>query len=378
MRPRSDLTLPVGGAGFATLTSGIAIIGTTPGTGQILVGLGALVLAGSGVVEWFAVRNARRAAERAVPPPRTGPMLVHYRRDDGDYTDWLLYAWHDSSGSYHDWPDGCPFAGRDGYGAFAWVLRRGVSEPLGFLAVRRGLKDDVVHDRYADAGADEIWLRAGDPRVYDSPAAVLGSAIVHYRRSDGEYDGWGLHLWGEAITRDTGTAWEDPRPPDGFDDFGPYWRLPLADPMLPVWFIVHRGHTKDVSRDRSFDPLWTPEVWLNSGEATVHTSRAGAERTAVVHYRRPYGDYDGWGLHVWDGAVEGTVWHKPLEPVETDDFGVVFRVPLLNDATGLSYVLHRGAERDQPQDQRLDLERSGHEVWLLAGTPGHLAPRDRE
>ena len=37
-------------------------------------------------------------------------------------------------------------------------------------------------------------------------------------------------------------------------------------------------------------------------------------RIAVIHYFRPAGDYDGWGLHLWGDAIdpsEGTSWDKP-------------------------------------------------------------------
>ena len=33
-----------------------------------------------------------------------------------------------------------------------------------------------------------------------------------------------------------------------------------------------------------------------------------ANDTARIHYHRPRGDYDGWGLHAWDGAVKETAW----------------------------------------------------------------------
>ena len=37
---------------------------------------------------------------------------------------------------------------------------------------------------------------------------------------------------------------------------------------------------------------------------------AGARRRgyAVVHYQRPAGDYDGWGLHVWGDVDRPTEW----------------------------------------------------------------------
>ncbi|GAA3511624.1 hypothetical protein GCM10023075_73750 [Streptosporangium album] len=31
----------------------------------------------------------------------------------------------------------------------------------------------------------------------------------------------------------------------------------------------------------------------------VHPTRAAAENIAIMHYHRPDGNYEGWGLHLW-------------------------------------------------------------------------------
>ncbi|NEE30342.1 DUF3372 domain-containing protein, partial [Streptomyces sp. SID7982] len=83
----------------------------------------------------------------------------------------------------------------------------------------------------------------------------------------------------------------------------------------------------------------------------------------------------GWGLHTWTGAKEPTDWAKPLMPVRKDAYGVTFEVPLIDGATSLSYILHKGDEKDLPSDQSLDLATYGHEVWMLGGKPGYLLPQ---
>lgn len=97
---------------------------------------------------------------------------------------------------------------------------------------------------------------------------------------------------------------------------------------------------------------------------------------AVLHYHRADGDYDGWGLHVWTGAAHPTDWADPLKPVKTDAYGVVFEVPLTDGATSLSYIIHKGDEKDLPTDQSLDLTAAnGHEVWLVSGQDEPLLPQ---
>lgn len=61
--------------------------------------------------------------------------------------------------------------------------------------------------------------------------------------------------------------------------------------------------------------------------------------------------------------------------MRTDAYGVTFEVPLTDGATSLSYILHKGDEKDLPSDQSLDLASYGHEVWMLGGKPGYLLPQ---
>ncbi|NBD37036.1 MAG: hypothetical protein GVY10_00510 [Verrucomicrobia bacterium] len=116
--------------------------------------------------------------------------------------------------------------------------------------------------------------------------------------------------------------------------------------------------------------------WLKEGTGTAFRGEAAMNNVAVIHYRRPAGDYgdpessdyrDYWGLHVWSGAANPTEWNAPLAPVRKDAFGVVFEVPLQAGAASLSYLLHRGDAKDPGPDQSLSPEAAGYEVWQLQG-----------
>ena len=93
-------------------------------------------------------------------------------------------------------------------------------------------------------------------------------AKIHYHRPDGNYTGWGLHLWGDAIAEGVATDWTSPRPPTGQDAFGVFFEIPLADPTASLNFIIHKGDEKDTPADRSFIPALTPEIWVESGDPT--------------------------------------------------------------------------------------------------------------
>ena len=112
-----------------------------------------------------------------------------------------------------------------------------------------------------------------------APTGGGGLATLHYHRDDGNYAGWGLHLWGDSIAEGVGTTWDSPRPPTRFDDFGAVFEIPLADPAASLNYIIHQPSgdsvptTREPGGDRSFVPAVNPEVWVVSGDPTIHTSR---------------------------------------------------------------------------------------------------------
>ena len=108
------------------------------------------------------------------------------------------------------------------------------------------------------------------------PGGGAGVATVHYRRADGNYADWGLHLWGDAIADGVGTTWDKPRAPTRTDDFGLVFEIPLADAAASVNYIIHKpsGDSVPDSRepggDRSFVPAVNREVWVVAGDPTIH------------------------------------------------------------------------------------------------------------
>ncbi|MEU6889130.1 pullulanase-type alpha-1,6-glucosidase [Streptomyces viridosporus] len=220
----------------------------------------------------------------------------------------------------------------------------------------------------------------GTPPVAEPPtAASRDYAIVHYRRADGDYDDWGLYAWGD-LAEGEATEWPESHPFTGRDAYGAFAYVKLRPGASDLGFLViDKDGTKDVPTDRTIDLTRTGEIWIEQGEETVTTERpeypAQDKSKAVLHYHRADGDYDGWGLHVWTGAAHPTDWSNPLKPVKTDPYGAVFEVPLTEGATSLSYIVHKGDEKDLPSDQSLDLRANGHEVWLVSGQEKYLLPQ---
>ncbi|GAA3589916.1 hypothetical protein GCM10022419_085560 [Nonomuraea rosea] len=318
--------------------------------------------------------EVENSAGHEAPEPaaiRRDWLVVHDRR--ADPRGWGLHVWGDVE-SPTEWSAPLEPQGRDAYGGFAWIRLKPGAVVAGVLAHKGNEKDGGDH-LVDPARNGEIWLAGGKTDTFTSRAAAEGTATVHYHRPDGAYDGWGLHVWGGALAGGAATGWTSPRPPDGADGFGAYWNVPLRNAADSLSFVIHRGDEKDPGRDQRFTPAVQPEAYVSSGFAAVHATRAAAENAVVLHYRRPDGNHDRWGLHVWGGAAEPTDWASPLRPVGTDGFGAVFRVPLAEGAKSLRYVIHDGDDKDLPEDQTLDVARAGHEIWRLGATQALLLPQ---
>ncbi len=191
---------------------------------------------------------------------------------------------------------------------------------------------------------------------------------VHYRRPDGNYDGWGVYVFGGVDDSEL-TTWPATRPFTGTDSFGAFARVKIKPGGGKVGVIVQKNGEKDVAPDRFVDPLAEPDVWYVSGDETSYFSQGDAQDYAVIHYNRPDGDYDGWTIYHWTGSATPTPsWEQSPGPDGTDAFGAFWKIPLVDGAPALNYIIHKGDTKDPGGDQTLDLDGIGHEVWFLAGS----------
>ncbi|MEV0012434.1 pullulanase-type alpha-1,6-glucosidase [Streptomyces sp. NPDC047973] len=222
----------------------------------------------------------------------------------------------------------------------------------------------VVVDRAGRTASALASTTAGQAPPAQKPVAVdRDQAVVHYKRADGDYEGWQLKSGGKSADF------------IGRDAYGAFAWIDLDEGASSVPYTVEKDGTAD-GPERTVDLARTGQVWVEQGKDGQSTEAPATEpqdtTKAVLHYHRADGDYTGWGLHTWTGAAAPTDWAKPLQPVRTDAYGATFEVPLTDGATSLSYILHKGDEKDLPSDQSLDLATYGHEVWMLGGKPGYL------
>ncbi|KQX53243.1 MULTISPECIES: pullulanase-type alpha-1,6-glucosidase [unclassified Streptomyces] len=224
----------------------------------------------------------------------------------------------------------------------------------------------VVVDSAGRTASTAAATTAGQAPAPEKPVAVERTyAVVHYRREDGNYEGWKLKAAGQdaAFT--------------GRDAHGAFAWVKVPEGASSVAYTLEKDGAAE-GPQRTIELGRTGEVWITQGADGQSDSdpapTAPDPSKAVIHYQRPDGNYDGWGLHTWTGAAQPTDWSRPLLPVRFDAYGAVYEVPLTDGATTLSYILHKGDEKDLPTDQSLDLASLGHEVWALSGQQKYLLP----
>ena len=109
--------------------------------------------------------------------------------------------------------------------------------------------------------------------------------------------------------------------------------------------------------------------------------------SVAIHYHRPGGDYDNWGVHLWetfdkvkDGKIvgpkdksdmplSGISWTSPMMPTGKDGFGVYWFVKANDFRNGkVNYILHKLDTKDQcGKDMFWFIETQGREAFINAG-----------
>jgi maltose alpha-D-glucosyltransferase/alpha-amylase len=114
-----------------------------------------------------------------------------------------------------------------------------------------------------------------------SPAAL--TLTIHYKRSNGDYAGWGVHLWNDtsgtaAISAATATTWATPLPFSGTSGGWATVSVPLVAANANLNFLIHNGDAKSPMRDlhvnRSVDG---GDIWVVQDTLAAFTSQSDAD-----------------------------------------------------------------------------------------------------
>ncbi|BCJ39804.1 hypothetical protein GCM10010168_26640 [Actinoplanes ianthinogenes] len=189
---------------------------------------------------------------RAVTDPERAGQAVRFERSVGDGA-WTGIGRDTSSPAYTVRDDLAP-------------LNLAAGTPIHYRAI------------LTEPGGTRVTSAVRTVRYAGPPVTV---ATLRYLRPAGDYTGWGLHLWGDAVDPATlaTVTWDRPLPPARIVDGWAEFDIPIADDTKPVNFIVHQPGgdsvpaTREPGGDRSFIPIDNPQVWVVQGDPAVYPSR---------------------------------------------------------------------------------------------------------
>lgn len=102
-----------------------------------------------------------------------------------------------------------------------------------------------------------------DPVSPSQPPEISKVMKIHFLHTSGQYDVWGLHLWGSAISPGIATLWADPRPLTRVENDYAVFEVPFVDGSEYFNFIVHFGDIKSPAYDlRVIPDTFGTEVWV--------------------------------------------------------------------------------------------------------------------
>jgi hypothetical protein len=136
--------------------------------------------------------------------------------------------------------------------------------------------------------------------------------VLHYKRSDNNYDGWGLHIWNDSHLPVSNTSWEAPRGQDGIDAYGIYWEFNDVS-FTTSEFVLHRGDDKFtgnnivIQRDNHVvNGVYNLFFKQNSSTTNIYYGDTSEIRTFRFNYRRDPSSLDGnRKIHWWTELYSG-------------------------------------------------------------------------
>ncbi|MGW6909683.1 pullulanase-associated domain-containing protein [Streptomyces sp. NPDC054940] len=167
-----------------------------------------------------------------------------------------------------------------------------------------------------------MWLTQGSADVLTSPPAGSYSAqgttkaIIHYHRADGDFTGWGLHVWAGAAT---GT---DRSSPSARTRTAPSSRYRARTWATSLSYIIHKGNTKDLDADQSLDlTVNGHEVWLLGGTEKYLLPQFAASSDALdlSTAKARWIDEDTVAWDTRTGAASYQLVYGPADSIEVKD-----------------------------------------------------------
>ncbi|WP_277291213.1 pullulanase [Streptococcus orisratti] len=230
------------------------------------------------------VSPATTTEETAPVPIEEGNIRLHFAGlDDSAIDHYGLWTWGGvaTPSDGNKWPtDAQPFVAsqKDDYGYYIDVKQSENPASIGYLLLKDGEKV-AEGDQKIEIVApqmNEAWIAPDFKLNTYKPLNDEKVVRINYKRDDGNYDGWGLWLWGDTVASD---GW-----PDGALDFtaegqyGRYVDVPLSKALESrIGFLVVNQNNPELPGNKSSDMSFAnrqvhSQIFLRNDEATVYTN----------------------------------------------------------------------------------------------------------
>ena len=117
------------------------------------------------------------------------------------------------------------------------------------------------------------------------PPPPSSTITINYLRVEPAYNGWGLHLWGDAIDASVATTWSSPRTFNRVENGAAVFEIPIINQTGDLNLVVHNGDLKSPVFDLTLVPQsFATGAWvvqdtvasLNGNVGTLFNNEADA------------------------------------------------------------------------------------------------------
>lgn len=213
--------------------------------------------------------------------------------------------------------------------------------------------------------------------VYDADTHEVSAVVdsvpeghlrIHYKRTDGRYEGLGLWLWNDVASPSADwPAGAVPFATDKRDSFGAYMDVQLAAGASKVGFlVVNRTSGEKDGGDKSLQ-LASPsmnEVWIKQGDDTVYTNPDGEIESELRNAELVADDRLLLGFNTTEGLDEATLL-STIAVKDRNGAAIAVRAADIQE-DGLTVALQLSANVD-PELAPLAVEYGGRTVSAKAG-----------
>ena len=226
-------------------------------------------------------------------------VIIHYQREDGNYTDWDVWAWEEEGTGVIDSAvtGAFKFDYEDDYGKICVIQSDATFDGLGYIVRKPDWTKDVDKDQFITItdGFAEVWIKSGQEGYETTspdgtpafdlstiggssngggtevapPAEGEVKVNLHYTRYGKEYTGWNVWFWPKGADGKSIAF-------TGEDDFGKIATYNVDASAGELGFIVRLNdwEAKDVDADRFIDLSKAKngvlDVWIVEGNSTIY------------------------------------------------------------------------------------------------------------